>query len=190
MKILTEADSFDASVTVPEGGDARTAGSVETPMQALTNRHRYTYNRMQAAAIRILAQSTAILEQPLPLQLVGQLGSGFAVDGSTYQITVPAAGTYFATVALDVAAAATTANIRVGVKLGLVSGGTTTEMVLAKAMRASANPADYVSLYGSGIVTITDAATQRLRLVGIYGVGALTTYANNPGDVITLRRAW
>jgi hypothetical protein len=38
---LTEADAFTGSVTVPDGGDARTAASVETPFQALTNRTNY-----------------------------------------------------------------------------------------------------------------------------------------------------
>jgi hypothetical protein len=36
--VLSEADSFDASVTVPAGGDPRTAASVDGAFQSLTNR--------------------------------------------------------------------------------------------------------------------------------------------------------
>lgn len=43
---LTETDTYTANVSVPDGADSRTAASVETPFQALTNRARYLYNRL------------------------------------------------------------------------------------------------------------------------------------------------
>lgn len=38
---LTETSTFDATITVPADGDARTAASVVTPLQALANRSTY-----------------------------------------------------------------------------------------------------------------------------------------------------
>lgn len=43
---ITDVDAFTADVTVPSGADARTASSVITPIQALSNRCRYLYNRL------------------------------------------------------------------------------------------------------------------------------------------------
>lgn len=40
-KNLVEVATFTANVSVPEGADARTAASVETPFQALANRTKY-----------------------------------------------------------------------------------------------------------------------------------------------------
>lgn len=41
---LVETSTFDASVTVPDGGDARTAASVEVGFQALANRSKYLHD--------------------------------------------------------------------------------------------------------------------------------------------------
>jgi hypothetical protein len=43
---LTETDTYTANVSVPDGADNRTAASVETPFQALTNRAKYLYTRL------------------------------------------------------------------------------------------------------------------------------------------------
>lgn len=45
-KNLTENSTFTANVSVPEAADARTASSVETAFQALTNRSKWLYDRM------------------------------------------------------------------------------------------------------------------------------------------------
>lgn len=47
---LTEADTYTANVSVPDAADARTAASVETPFQALTNRAKYLYTRLTKLA--------------------------------------------------------------------------------------------------------------------------------------------
>lgn len=44
---LTEVDTYTADVTVPEGGDARTAASVEGPFQALANRTLHLKGRVE-----------------------------------------------------------------------------------------------------------------------------------------------
>lgn len=45
-KNLTETSTFTANVSVPEGGNARTAASIETAFQALTNRTRKLNDRL------------------------------------------------------------------------------------------------------------------------------------------------
>lgn len=42
--ILTPAATWNPSVTVPQGGDSRTAGSVQVPFQALTDRSELLYS--------------------------------------------------------------------------------------------------------------------------------------------------
>lgn len=49
-KILTDVDAFSIDVTVPEGGDARTAASVEPAFQKLSNRTHYLNLRKAALA--------------------------------------------------------------------------------------------------------------------------------------------
>lgn len=44
--VLTETSSYDATITVPASGDARTASSVNTAFQSLTNRSKYLYDHM------------------------------------------------------------------------------------------------------------------------------------------------
>lgn len=44
---LTETSTFTSAVQVPDSGDARTAASVETPFQALTNRAKWLYDAVQ-----------------------------------------------------------------------------------------------------------------------------------------------
>lgn len=96
MKILTEADVFTASVTVPENGDPRDAPSVETPFQALVNRTRNLANRL--ARREVYCQCTipdgtgpysggALA----PLSIVSQSG-GFTVASS--RLVPPTAGKY------------------------------------------------------------------------------------------------
>lgn len=40
-EVLTETSNFDANVVVPQAGDARTAASVKSPIQKLTNRTKW-----------------------------------------------------------------------------------------------------------------------------------------------------
>jgi hypothetical protein len=48
---LTDVDTFTSAVTVPDGGDARTAASVEVPFQALSNRSRNNKNRIDGIGV-------------------------------------------------------------------------------------------------------------------------------------------
>ena len=47
---LTDVDTFTSAVTVPDGGDPRTAASVELPFQSVANRTRNLKNRIDAFA--------------------------------------------------------------------------------------------------------------------------------------------
>jgi hypothetical protein len=68
-KNLTEVDEYTANVTVPEGGDARTAASVETPFQALANRTLNHKNRLDQ-------HDTDIAAVPRPVRVQQRLGAG------------------------------------------------------------------------------------------------------------------
>lgn len=60
-KNLTEVDEFTANVTVPEGGDSRTAASVETPFQALANRSRNAKNRLDGHDATLASMPVAVV---------------------------------------------------------------------------------------------------------------------------------
>ncbi len=61
-KNLTEVDEYTANVTVPEGGDARTALSVETPFQALANRSLNAKNRLDGHDTKLAAIPMAVID--------------------------------------------------------------------------------------------------------------------------------
>lgn len=62
-KNLTEVDTFTANVTVPEGGDARTASSVEPAFQALANRSLNIKNRIDTlVAARTVQRAVSTLK--------------------------------------------------------------------------------------------------------------------------------
>ncbi len=73
-KNLTEADSHAANVTVPEGGDPRTAASVETGFQQLADRTNYAHRRITGAAAMPVskADTTAGAELASVVTTLGQ----------------------------------------------------------------------------------------------------------------------
>lgn len=61
-KDLTEVNEFTTNVTVPEGGDPRTASSVETPFQALANRTLHNRKRLNGIDDAIAAIPFAVVD--------------------------------------------------------------------------------------------------------------------------------
>jgi hypothetical protein len=57
---LTETSTYDTNVTVPDGGDARVAASVETPFQAVANRTKYLKTAVDSLISPALAQLVPI----------------------------------------------------------------------------------------------------------------------------------
>lgn len=89
-KILTETESFDADVTVPEGGDARTAPSVEAPFQKLTNRTRYLYEQLSATAISAQYSIAGGVASGAVMPLTEESASdGFDMLSDTVQVPSP-----------------------------------------------------------------------------------------------------
>ena len=111
---LTETSIFTTSVIVPDGGDARTAASVEAPIQDVTDRTRNLHDR--ASALEALSLSTfKDLVNTFAVFNIGETGprdngERFAIvekldsspsgnfTVSSDRITVPVPGTYMITV--------------------------------------------------------------------------------------------
>lgn len=85
-KILTDVDTFSADVTVPEGGDARTALSVELPFQKLSNRTRNLLNRLEGigldAMVPFLKSTDTAEEHPSESGNAWKLLMEFATGGA------------------------------------------------------------------------------------------------------------
>lgn len=79
--VLTNNDSYDASVSVPAGGDPRTAASVDGAFQALVNR---TTN-LRKGIPGVAASAAVIMPIALDATLSGQFGlsGAFVVQTST-----------------------------------------------------------------------------------------------------------
>ena len=67
-KALTDIDTFDATITVPEGADDRTAGSVEVSFQGLANRTTNNNTRLSGIDTQLTAVprlNTSVVKIPL-----------------------------------------------------------------------------------------------------------------------------
>lgn len=91
---LTEVDTFSANVTVPDGGDPRTAASVETPLQALANRTKNLNGRLgkreQIAMYTLSGTGIALggYATLTPLDL-GALDDGYSLTDTNRRIVPP-----------------------------------------------------------------------------------------------------
>jgi hypothetical protein len=108
---LTPVDEFTADVPVPLGGDARTAASVRSAFQALTNRtehhelHKLSkseFNSTVAGALFTITSGVVSAGDHFPIGGSSQVGGTFSVASN--EITVPAVGAYalFGAIALGV----------------------------------------------------------------------------------------
>jgi hypothetical protein len=95
MKSLDAEDDF-TSVVVPEGGDARTAASVEPAFQALANRIEYLRQRAKVASYSVLG--TEIAAGALFSLAEVSAAEGYVLAAN--QVTVPAPGRYLAQLSL------------------------------------------------------------------------------------------
>ena len=81
---VTESDTFSATVTVPDDGDAANASSVNGPFGEVTNRSRYLYNRQQLlfpqsdTSGTIYAQSTGTPPTRTSVELLTTGAGGYA----------------------------------------------------------------------------------------------------------------
>lgn len=163
---LTEADSFPTNVSVPDGGDDRNAASVEAPFQALTNRSRHSYNRLQAlqSYVRYTISGTGIaVNGKLTLAALASpiISGGFVLASD--EVTVPAAGAYFVAALMELTATSASNPYQMQVAIGNILN-TPNSQVRASAYRYSATNTNPIVVTGSGIITIADPATEKIYL--------------------------
>ncbi len=188
-KDLTPAGSYNPTVTVPENGDARTAGSVETAFQALTDRTDDNKTRLDTAESDIsTAQSdiTALetratnLEEPLlwvgdiPQQLAVSNGAKLDVEaehnedgaflddnnGLVGEVEVPSAGWYL--IMLQLFATSSDTTDPTTVNAGIYLGATQRQS--ARTKRWSATAGTSVSLQAWVLWQVNNPSTERISI--------------------------
>lgn len=168
---LTETATYTANVSVPDGGDARVAASVEPAFQALANRAAYLKAHMdvkeQYARYRIEAPSPGVAsgsKLTLAALHLAPLDSGHFTLASD-EVTVPAAGIYLVSAVLRMACSNTSANLEVRANISAGTGSDTWESNQLKlaALRVADGPAVFASV--AGLIKITDPATEKIKIL-------------------------
>lgn len=175
---LTETDQFTATIQMPTAGEEIGAADLrDKAIQRLTDRTRNHKNRidgndtditaletradaLEAADVVMLyftATSTSHTDiMPVALHLQYPSG-GWAL--SSNQITVPSTGVYMLSVKAPVESASTSNPASAVVHMKVGASGT---VAWATGRRFSATASDSMTLVGTGIIGITDTATQYL----------------------------
>jgi len=92
---VTETDTFDSPVTVPDEDDTASAASVEDPFQALANRTKF----LNTKAAYTLSGSALANGDPVTFADLGLAGgAGFVLSDSDTKIQVPSTGWYKVTI--------------------------------------------------------------------------------------------
>lgn len=166
---LTESSSFTTNVSVPDGGDARTAASVETPFQALTNRTKYLKARTDAlgnyARFRIEAPSPGVAsgsKLTLANPHLAAVNNGFTLASN--EITVPAAGIYLVSAILRLVCSDTNEPLAMLCKItaGTSSDSWESNQLQLAANRTTNGQAEFASV--TGIIVITDPSTEKISI--------------------------
>jgi hypothetical protein len=121
---LTEVSTFTAAVSVPDPGDNRTAASVVTPLQAVTNRTRLFRNQLTGAASGVSLRDPMFVGASPGTAIVGCDG---AFEAISVACTTANVGALTCTGALTAGSIATagTASLTGNVVLGDPATGTT-----------------------------------------------------------------
>jgi|GEM_PF-6988060 len=176
-KVLTEADAFTATVTVPEGGDARTAESVEAPLQALANRTNALMRRGRNAAYNVASSDLAAGGNYTLTTQVASTGFSHAANA----VTVPAPGRYLVMVSALVTD--TDTNDPTIVFIGLYLGGNIITAGIGS--RPSGTNSQDIPVHLTTLLEIADPATEKIELRN--GVNAGATIGADKGSMIIVR---
>ena len=165
MKSLDAIDDF-TGVVVPEGGDARTAASVEPAFQALANRIEYLRQRAKVASYSVLANEISADA----LFSLAEVSAAEGYEVAANEVTVPGAGRYLLLLNLYVGHHETDdpALARVGVMLGgdLVA--------TAAGYRWSASTLHVIPLTALALLEVTDPETQVVSVISHTASGDLS----------------
>lgn len=168
---LTEVDSFATNVSVPDGGDARVAASVEPAFQVLADRARWLKNRTGHYA-RYAVETTGGLGgagvaagSKLNLKALtdAAITSGDFTLASN-EITVPAAGIYLVLLTLRASATPATEPLEVRVRIAATTPGTwkSNEVTAGDTRDIDGRS---VWLVAGGVIVIADPSTEKVKLL-------------------------
>jgi hypothetical protein len=168
-KNLTPVAEYTGNVTVPLGGDARTALSVETPIQTVTNRAAYAKAHLD------------VLEQYANYGITGNAASGATLTLSlldkngtftlaSNEVELPAAGTYLVSLCMIATSLDTTNPLAMG--LTLKKGASTVEQISNR--RYSGTAGDSVNCALTSTVVVTTPSSEKLSVAALIGAGNLS----------------
>lgn len=167
---LTEIASYFANVSVPDGGDARTAASIEPGFQSLANRTKYLKARVDAlgnyARFRIEAPSPGVAsgaKLTLAAPHLAAVNNGYTLAAN--EVTVPAAGVYVVAGVLRMACSNVSANleVRANITAGTPADSWESNQLRLAATRVADGPAVFAA--ACGIIVITDPLTEKISVV-------------------------
>jgi hypothetical protein len=154
-KNLTPVSEYTGDVTVPTGGDARTAASVETPIQTLTNRAAYAKSKLDALAQAAYFNITGTVSSAAgKFTIAESLDPSDAYSVASNEITLPEVGTYLMILEMTMSSS-DTSNPR-SLSAWLEVGGDVKATV--QTARFSASGADVVSASCVALVTISSTS--------------------------------
>jgi hypothetical protein len=181
---ITETDTYTATITAPDAGDAITAASVRTMGQGLTNRSLHHENRiddletamtaaeadvatLQAAVIARMTPSATVLADAgtITLALSSSYYDTTSWAVSSNEVTVPSAGVYryVVNMVVNVGSSADPDACIIYVR---VNGAIVSAFV---GVRFSTGTGDYFTISGEDFVVISTPASQKFTLTNESG---------------------
>jgi hypothetical protein len=167
-KNLTPVPQHTGDLTVPVGGDARTALSVEIPIQTLGDRAQLSKNRLDACEMYALYEISGTIADAAVVTLT-ELADNGGFELASNVITVPAAGVYLAAVHGNLSTTDATNPNFMGLRLQKAGAN----ILSAGAFRYSATTSQVLRAPGTQLVEIADPATDVLRIVAAITAGNL-----------------
>lgn len=168
---VTEADVYEPTVEVPNDGESANQSSLLTRfVQDLVNRTNFLSKRGAAALYSMSGTSVASLAKVTLTNVINDTGYSLASN----EVTVPRAGVYFVEIHASLASAGT-GNPQAMILEAQTVAGTACD---AYGYRYSATTSDKVAVAASGLVSITDPATEKIKVVNAHA--SAVTLSDDP----------
>jgi hypothetical protein len=199
-EILTETSSFDADVVVPQAGDARTAASVKSPIQKLTNRTKYLADHVTTEAERNDNQDAILvtLRTIASYQVKTTVTSGRADLVEVYdrspigdfalasnRVEVPAIGTYRVEATIQVHNTDSDNPQLVG--YSIYADGTLINNAVAS-VPAGADGSGLITLTTHGVLVVTTPGSQRVNIVLSANTEVVSAIDSGVGGLLTIQQ--
>lgn len=187
---LTDVDQFDATIQMPTAGETISAADVrDKAIQRLANRT--YYNKLNITDLQDAARYTISGTSQFSVQeftLTEDFENGGFTDAANL-VTFPGTGIYLVSLAIGCTHSLTNnpQSVTIGPHLYSSVAWSGTQDISWASYRYSATASDGVYVSGSGILNITDTATQKLFLTA-YGTGTITESVTDPFSKLTIAR--